>query len=209
MTRVIVGLLALSVLLAAGFQAGGGHYAGSTPKRFSATLLRDGEHPDMAPVRDAPIVMKLVALRADGSIDPDFNWYRDGLRIDGLLDREDQPLARFDESGYQGHATWSRTEEGALLVDSAVLDGKITVHDGGYSEVVITRTVFGLAALLPALVAIVLAIVTRQVLFALFCGIWIGGWSLTGGPWSGFQEVVTELLPGALDSDRVKILIFS
>ena len=40
---------------------------------------------------------------------------------------------------------------------------------------------FGIWSLLPPVIAIVLCIVTRQVLLSLFLGIWIGGVMVFGG----------------------------
>lgn len=40
---------------------------------------------------------------------------------------------------------------------------------------------FGILSLLPPLVAIGLAILTKRVLFALFFGVWVGGLLVAGG----------------------------
>lgn len=40
---------------------------------------------------------------------------------------------------------------------------------------------FGLFSLFPPLLAILLALVTRNVIPALFCGVWLGATMLSGG----------------------------
>jgi Na+/H+ antiporter NhaC len=66
-------------------------------------------------------------------------------------------------------------------------------------------------SLLPPLVAIVLALVTHDVLVALFAGIWIGTTMVAGGdPGAGFLRLVdTNVREALIDSDHMSIIIFS
>ncbi len=66
-------------------------------------------------------------------------------------------------------------------------------------------------SLLPPLLAIVLALALRQVILALFAGIWVGCWMLFGGdPFSAFLRVVdTYLLNAYADTDHLHIVLFS
>ncbi|WP_458205319.1 Na+/H+ antiporter NhaC family protein [Haladaptatus sp. NG-SE-30] len=69
---------------------------------------------------------------------------------------------------------------------------------------------FGLISLFPALLAIILTLVTRQALLSLFAGIWIGatilvGWNPVAGAARGLQFVVTNLT----DSFNIKLLLFT
>ncbi len=66
-------------------------------------------------------------------------------------------------------------------------------------------------SVVPPLLAIVLALALRQVLLALFFGIWGGCWMLFGGdPFSaGLRAVDTYLLNAYADTDHLHIVLFS
>ncbi|MTI87183.1 MAG: Na+/H+ antiporter NhaC family protein [Balneolaceae bacterium] len=69
-------------------------------------------------------------------------------------------------------------------------------------------------SMLPPLVAIVIALVFRQVLFALFVGIWAGAFLVAGpGIRSFFESFFTSLtdyiVPGVSDPGRMSIVVFS
>ncbi len=69
-------------------------------------------------------------------------------------------------------------------------------------------------ALSPPLLAIALAVLLRNVLVALFAGIWVGAWGLAGwdlaGLGQGLLDTVSVHLVGALnDADHAAVLIFS
>lgn len=66
-------------------------------------------------------------------------------------------------------------------------------------------------SLLPALLAIVLALLLREVVLALFGGIWLGAWMVYGSdPFSVFLRVVdTYLLNAYTDRDHMHIVLFS
>lgn len=66
-------------------------------------------------------------------------------------------------------------------------------------------------SLLPALVAIALALALREVVLALFGGIWLGAWMVYGGsPFAAFLRVVdTYLLNAYADRDHLHIVLFS
>ena len=70
---------------------------------------------------------------------------------------------------------------------------------------------FGAWSLAPPLVAIGLAIVFRQVLFALLAGIYAGGLVLAGGePLTAFQAMCVDLIqPAAVDDYHVVTLLFT
>jgi len=76
----------------------------------------------------------------------------------------------------------------------------------------ITLTVLpGWLSLLPPLAAILLALITRQVLVALFAGVWLGSTFIYGyNLFSGFLYSLTQYVGRApADPDRIAILIFS
>ena len=69
----------------------------------------------------------------------------------------------------------------------------------------------GWTSLLPALVAIVLAIAMRQVLVALTIGVWLGALLISGGDvWASFVALLNTHIVGAVaDKGHASILVFS
>ena len=65
-------------------------------------------------------------------------------------------------------------------------------------------------AILPPLLAIVLAIVTKQVILSLFAAIFVGATMLNGGNvWTGlFDTFFTYILPGFEDVDHQRMICF-
>jgi Na+/H+ antiporter NhaC len=71
-----------------------------------------------------------------------------------------------------------------------------------------------MTSLLPAVLAIVMALVFRQVLIALFVGIWLGAFLLgdagATGIFTSFLATLTDfIVPAVADADHASILIFS
>src|SRR5699024_6965753 len=69
---------------------------------------------------------------------------------------------------------------------------------------------FGLLSLLPPILAIVLALWTRNVIPALFVGVWLGatmmyGWSPFMGRYATFSEII---LPNLADVDNITVLVY-
>jgi Na+/H+ antiporter NhaC len=68
----------------------------------------------------------------------------------------------------------------------------------------------GWLSLLPPLVAIALALATREVILSLFAGIWIGALLLAGfNPLTGTAGSLEFLLDAMVDADHVAIIVFS
>ena len=68
---------------------------------------------------------------------------------------------------------------------------------------------FGIWSLLPPVLAIVMCIVTRQVLLSLFLGIWVGGIMVFGGNIAtGFTQSLTWIIESVTDSWNATILLF-
>ena len=73
---------------------------------------------------------------------------------------------------------------------------------------------YGFISILPPLVAIVVALITRRVIPSLFLGLWVGAWAANGmslgAVWTGlfdtFQSFVREAMT---DPDRVAIILFT
>ncbi|MGF1669601.1 MAG: Na+/H+ antiporter NhaC family protein [Balneolaceae bacterium] len=65
-------------------------------------------------------------------------------------------------------------------------------------------------SLLPPLVAIALALITREVILSLFAGIWIGALFLTGlNPFTGTAQSLDILINSLVDADHIAIVVFS
>jgi len=68
---------------------------------------------------------------------------------------------------------------------------------------------FGVLSLLPPLVAIILAIWTKRVVLALFAGVWVGGWMVSGwNPITGTTQTLDWIVASATDDWNAKILLF-
>ncbi|MBN2424405.1 MAG: Na+/H+ antiporter NhaC family protein [Calditrichaceae bacterium] len=81
----------------------------------------------------------------------------------------------------------------------------------GYKIKTDLKVIPGWLSILPPLAAILLALITRQVLIALFAGIWLGALFIFGyNPFSSFLYTLTDYIGRApADSDHMAILIFS
>ena len=85
----------------------------------------------------------------------------------------------------------------------------ITVHYGNKISVLKVPSLAGIWSLLPALFAIGLALISRQVLLSLLGGVWLGAWLLFGGPIVAIPRSLDFLVTVASDADRVKIMVFT
>ena len=101
--------------------------------------------------------------------------------------------------------------EHVITTDSEVT---FTVSAGAISGSATTSAIPGWLAILPALLAIVIALTLRQVIPALFFGIWVGailayGLSLSG-IWYGLLDTFTQYTLKALnDSGHLSVILFS
>lgn len=133
-------------------------------------------------------------------------------------------------SGYDGHPVLSgvmrktiegttgefpRFVRGVLVVEDAIIQesGTVTVGitEGSAHAVATTRVIPGILSILPPLIAIVLALVLRQVVLSLFTGIWVGAilifnYDVIGG----IFRVLDHFIVGALsETSHVQIIVFS
>ncbi len=123
-----------------------------------------------------------------------------------------------------------RIEPGGDIGDIEFIDGEIVLSDiviattGGARIVVsspgrepVTATIEvlpGWVSLLPPLFAIVIALAFRQVVPALFFGIWAGTWAVSGFSFSGLFESLlaafqVHVLEAVADADHAAIILFS
>ena len=106
------------------------------------------------------------------------------------------------ESGDSVGLEWvPRREDGALVVLAPSLQSELPVE---------LRTVPGWLTLLPPLVAILLALAFRQVIPALVAGVWVGAWTVAGGPLAGaLRTIDTYIVSAMTDSGRASIMTFT
>ena len=108
-----------------------------------------------------------------------------------------------------------RRPDGAFVFSAVTVDDsgafEIAVEDAGVRGVAATRAIPGFWSLVPAVLAILFAVVFRQVVVALVSGIWIGSTLLLDfNPVAGFFEVGSRFVIGAVtDPDRAHIIVFS
>ncbi len=108
-----------------------------------------------------------------------------------------------------------RTDRLSVIFKGLVLDrsGLQTIRFtiGGRSVSRTIRVVPGFLAILPSLLAIILAFISRQVILSLLFGIWLGCFFLYDfNPITGFFRMVDTTLMGALNNEgHLMILIFS
>lgn len=97
----------------------------------------------------------------------------------------------------------------ATLPPVTIAKEEVTLDSGTVRSSAWVPTLDGVWALLPALLAILLALVTRQVLLSLFGGVWLGAALLGGGVWGAFPGSLDIIVSVVADADRIKIITFT
>jgi Na+/H+ antiporter NhaC len=99
--------------------------------------------------------------------------------------------------------------EGLAVASRAQLP--LTVQAAGASVPVAPRYLPGWLSILPPLLAVLLALIFREVVVSLFAGVWVGAFMVAGlDPFAGLLRVVDSYaLPALADSDNAAIVIFS
>jgi Na+/H+ antiporter NhaC len=137
-----------------------------------------------------------------------------GVQLDGFLETRETAVEIRDASG-------SVLARGMLAAGSATSLTLQAVRSPGPYHVFLPewqhagepfelRVIPGWLTLLPPLLAIALALLFRQVVPALLAGIWIGAWTVAGGPLSGGLRTIDGYIVDALtDPDHVAIVVFT
>ncbi len=108
-----------------------------------------------------------------------------------------------------------RFSSGRLLVEDLMVRSagstQIMVEAGGIRSAVTIRVVPGWLSVLPPLVAILLALIIRQVVISLFAGIWVGAviafdYDLVGGVYRVLDHFILRALS---ETSHVQIILFS
>lgn len=97
----------------------------------------------------------------------------------------------------------------AQLGPAKVTQDVLHISDGGISTTTEVPTLAGPWALLPALLAIILALVTREVLLSLFGGVWLGAWLLKDSFFGAFPGSLDLVVKAVADGDKIKIISFT
>jgi Na+/H+ antiporter NhaC len=157
--------------------------------RFEATILRDGKERDYL-VGDLPFDLRVRAL--DGVGRP-LESFAGPAHVAGLADL----------------ATIGPFENGQVVLKGVRrVDPTVTFRAAGRSTEWSPRRIPGWLSLAPPILAIVLSILTRQVLVALAAGV-LGG-ALLVDPWTGFLRMFDTYLRDAVaNPSNAAILVFS
>ena len=139
-----------------------------------------------------------------------------GIPFDLLITTEGADLTIMADGDTLSHGAVLPAPEGLLVTDVI-----LSVTGGHELQVVLDGVVAkvavyswpGLISILPPLLAIALAIITRQVILSLFAGIWMGAVFTLGGslnPISGLLRTMDTILIRALsDPDHASIVLFT
>ena len=110
-------------------------------------------------------------------------------------------------------------EGGALAIENVSIDDAggarlEVIQDGTVAAIHETHVIPGWISILPPVLAIAVALLFKQVIPALFLGIWVGAWATLGltlqGLWVGLLETFQVYVLGALaNPDHAAIILFS
>jgi len=141
-----------------------------------------------------PFDLKLIAKTASGDVDVTFS---SEAKVTGVTMPAGAALT---------------FEAGRLTISKLVLteSGKVEVTTGETRGDAELRVIPAWLSLLPPLLAIVIALVLREVLLALFGGILLGAIFIAGGPFVGLGRALDTYVVGSLgDKSHAAIVLFS
>lgn len=126
------------------------------------------------------------------------------VHIEGLFSYETNEIKKIDTLSIK---------DGFTKIPAAVFaeSGDHTITISEFNWQTILRVIPGWMSLLPPLIAIILALIARQVLVALFVGIWLGAALIYDyNPFTGFLYALTKYIALApADPDKMAIIVFS
>lgn len=180
---------------------------------FSSVLIANGrEHrlksfkidcPEFG-LSNVPFSITISAIANDGSIDTSFV---ETVTITGIYRVLENKKEKVFSTGNFDH--------GKVILKNVLTtsSGKsaILVRAGDISSEVNITTIPGFFSLLPPILAIVFALLFKQVLLALFCGVWLGAIFLNGyNPLIGFMRTLdTYIVHSLANPSHTAIVIFS
>ena len=148
---------------------------------------------------------------------PDVRLWVGAKDVEGIklkaVDASGQVLKNFSKSvRIEGISLTSSltADKGIITIPKTEITAdKLTVYSQWKSHEIAVPTLSGIWSLLPAIFAIGLALISRQVLLSLLGGVWLGAWLLHGGPMIAIPRSLDFLVTVASDADRVKIMVFT
>ena len=174
---------------------------------FKALILNG-----VAAVESAPLTIEIRAVdKSLGKEIATFSWFDANLQFAGLknLDGSTFQVHGRIANAKKGRHSQAKIVDGRLQLVDVVLSGPLILAYEGREETLIGRSIWSWSAVVPPLVAILLAIITRQVLVSLFMGVLVGVCFVTGSLGEGFAETVATYIPDSVGSGNVRIIIFS
>lgn len=144
-----------------------------------------------------------------------FRWTPDPRMISRLEEAGDSARVSFDGRKVFSGPVSLLGSEGAALTAGRTGSIGIDVEAGGITVSREARSINGLLALLPPIVAIAFALVFKQVVVALLAGVWLGSLVLSGyHPVSSILRIVDHYVIDTLagpeeGADHMSILIFT
>ena len=156
-------------------------------------------------LKEVPFSITISALTKDGTIDTSFNK---NVSLSGIFKiSKNNEIIKIDSTNLFSKGTITLSD---IILPSI---GKATISlkkDNQFSEKTI-RVIPGYLSLLPPIFAILMALVFKQVLIALFGGIWLGAIFIYGyNPFIGFIRTLdTYLINSLADPSHAAIIIFS
>jgi Na+/H+ antiporter NhaC len=161
------------------------------------------ERPRVA-LAGVPFDLSITLLDDHGEVDTN---YAGGVSIAGLF--------RAGAAGPEPLTSAGPVERGRVDLESIILPesgiARFEVSDRIARKELDVRVIPGALSVLPPVLAILLALVLREVLLALFAGIWLGVTFINGyNPVTGLLDALDTYLVGALTStEHVAIVMFS
>lgn len=150
---------------------------------------------------NVPFNVTITVLTEDGDVDTSFNGT---VAIQGIEQKIAKEIQQLDSVG--------PFIQGKFQLTAAIIrnSGHSNITIGNLSQTRV-RVIPGILSLLPPILAIILALTLREVLLALFSGVWLGAIFLHGyNPISGLMHALDTYLINALnDSSHVAIIMFS
>jgi Na+/H+ antiporter NhaC len=126
------------------------------------------------------------------------------VQVQGLTTLKDEQLTDISEIAFKG---------GEAVLSSVVFvtSGQADIEIESLNWSTTIRIIPGWMSIIPPLFAILLALLVRQVLIALFVGIWIGTILIYDyNPFAGFLYTVTDYIAiAAVDPNKMAIIVFT
>ncbi len=134
---------------------------------------------------------------------------------EGGLAGADTLTASLDGRVIAGGSAEQLSETGIILENERAGDHTLVIYGGEQRTEVRVFTIHGLLAIIPPLVAIIFALIFRQVVIALLAGVWIGSFIISGySPLFSLLNIIGYYIPHAVAGegagiDNISIIIFT